>query len=340
MRFRRSSTLSTLAFCSAIASSSLIAAPAHAQADWQPSKTVEIVVAAGPGGGTDQLARLIQSIVAKYKLANVATVVINKGGGNGGEGYLDMKLAKGDPHKIIVGTNNAYLLPLVSKLGYAWTELTPVAAVAQDDFILWAPADAPYKTAKEYLDAVKADPSAFRMGGSQSKDVDQTLTLLINKTYGTKMAYIPFKSGSEAATQLAGKHIASNVNNPSENISQWRAGQVKPLCVFSRMRMVYTAKVTADKSWADVPTCKEQGIGIDEYRFPRTVFMPGGVKPEQLQFYASLLKRVSKTPEFIEYVERNALAPTFLEGAELAQYVKADEARARGIFQDAGWLVK
>jgi tripartite-type tricarboxylate transporter receptor subunit TctC len=313
------------------------AAPAHA--DWQPTRTIELVVAAGPGGGTDQLARLMQSVITKYKLAPVATVVLNKGGGNGAEGFLDTKLAKGDPHKLIVGTNNAYLLPLVAKLGYQWSELTPVAAVAQDDFILWTPADAPYRTAKELLDAAKADPSAFKIGGSQSKDVDQTLTLLINKTYGTKIVYIPFKSGSEAATQLAGKHIAANLNNPSENISQWRAGQVKPLCVFSKTRMSYTTKV-ADKAWSAIPTCKEQGLAIDEYRFPRTVFMPGGVSADQLKFYVNLLKRITQTPEFAEYVERNALAPTFLEGAALAAYIKADESRARGIFQDAGWLVK
>jgi tripartite-type tricarboxylate transporter receptor subunit TctC len=311
------------------------AAPAHA--DWLPTKTIEIVVAAGPGGGTDQLARLMQSVITKYKLAPVATVVLNKGGGNGAEGFLDTKLARGDAHKLIVGTNNAYLLPLVAKLGYQWSELTPVAAVAQDDFLLWTAADAPYKTAKELLDAVKADPASFRMGGSQSKDVDQTLTLLINKTYGTKMVYIPFKSGSEAAIQLAGKHIAANLNNPSENIAQWRAGQVKPLCVFSKTRMTYTTKV-ADKAWSDIATCKEQGLAIDEYRFPRTVFMPGAVSADQLRFYVNLLKKVTQTPEFAEYVERNALAPTFLDGAALVEYIKADETRARGIFQDAGWL--
>jgi tripartite-type tricarboxylate transporter receptor subunit TctC len=328
-----------LAPCASALSAALLFAAAPAHADWQPTRTIEIVVASGPGGGTDQLARLIQSIVTKYKLAPVSTVVLNKGGGNGAEGFLDTKLAKGDPHKIIVGTNNAYLLPLVAKLGYQWTELTPVAAVAEDEFLLWTAADAPYKTARDFLDAAKADPAAFKIGGSQSKDVDQTLTLLINKTYGTKIVYIPFKSGSEAAIQLAGKHISANVNNPSENISQWRANQVKPLCLFSKNRMVYTTKV-ADRAWSDIPTCKEQGLPIDEYRMPRTVFMPGAVSADQLKFYVNLLKRVTQTPEFAEYVERNALAPTFLEGAGLQGYIKADETRARAVFQDAGWLVK
>ena len=219
--------------CTLVAAGAL---PALATA-WQPDKNVEIVVAGGPGGGTDQLGRLIQSIITTHKFLDVNTIVLNKGGGNGAEAFLDMKMNKGDAEKLVIGTNNIYLLPLVSKLGYQWQELTPIAAVAEDDFILWSYKDAPWKDAKGFYEAVKADPSNLRMGGSQSKDVDQTLTLLLNQTTNSKLVYIPFKSGSEAATQLAGKHIAANVNNPSESISQWRGDQVEPLCVFSKERM-------------------------------------------------------------------------------------------------------
>ena len=314
-------------------------APAPARADWQPTNTIEIVVAAGPGGGTDQMARLIQAVIAKYKLAPVASVVVNKGGGNGAQGYLDMSLAKGDPHKIIVGTNNGYMLPMVTKLDYQWRALTPVAVLALDEFILWTPANAPYRSATEYLDAVKADPSSFNMGGSQAKDADQTLTLLINKTYNTKLAYIAFKSGSEAAAELAAGRITSNVNNPSENVAQWRAGQVKPLCVFAKRPMRYHTRI-ADKSWSDIPTCQAQGLAIEWFHFPRTVFMPGGVSGDQLKFYVDLMKRVTQTPEFADYVERNALTEAFLDGEELNDYIDGDVSRARGIFEGAGWLVE
>lgn len=58
-------------------------------------------------------------------------MVLNKGGGNGAEAFLDLKLAKGNAHKLVIGTNNVYLLPLVARLGYQWTDLTPVAAVAE-----------------------------------------------------------------------------------------------------------------------------------------------------------------------------------------------------------------
>lgn len=164
--------------CTLVAAGAL---PALAHA-WQPDKNVEIVVAGGPGGGTDQLGRLIQSIITTHKFLDVNTIVLNKGGGNGAEAFLDLKMNKGDPEKLVIGTNNIYLLPLVSKLGYQWQELTPIAAVAEDDFILWSYKGAPWKDAKSFYEAAKADPSKLRMGGSQSKDVDQTLTLLLNQT--------------------------------------------------------------------------------------------------------------------------------------------------------------
>lgn len=332
--FRGASRL--LLGCTLLCASAL---PVMAHA-WQPEKNVEIVVAGGPGGGTDQLGRLIQSIITTHKLLDVNTIVLNKGGGNGAEAFLDMKMSKGDADKIVIGTNNIYLLPLVSKLGYKWQELTPIAAVAQDDFILWTYKDAPWADAKGLYDTVKADGSKLRMGGSQSKDVDQTLTLLLNKTTGSKLVYIPFKSGSEAATQLAGKHIAANLNNPSESISQWRGNQVRPLCVFSKERMRYTDKIAGDQAWADVPTCHEQGLGVDEYRFPRTVFMPGDVSAEQRAFYVDLMRKVTEAPEFKAYVAQNALVPTFLQGEQLTAYIEQDTARVTPVFQEAGWLQK
>ncbi|MHC6227420.1 Bug family tripartite tricarboxylate transporter substrate binding protein [Pseudomonas sp. X10] len=323
-----------LAACSLFCASTM---PALADS-WQPEKNVEIVVAGGPGGGTDQLARLIQSAISQHHLLEVNTVVLNKGGGNGAEAFLDMKLANGDAHKLVIGTNNVYLLPLVAKLGYQWTDLTPVAAVAEDDFILWTYQDAPWADATAFNAELSKNPEKLRIGGSQSKDVDQTLTLMLAKQAGSKLTYIPFKSGSEASIQLAGKHIAANLNNPAESLSQWRGGQVKPLCVFSHERMIYRQKVTAEQSWADIPTCHEQGLGIDQYRFPRTVFLPGGISDEQRAFYVELMRKVSQAPEFKAYVERSALAPTFLEGQDLITYIEKDRQRVIPLFQEAGWL--
>ena len=151
--------------------------------------------------------------------------------------------------------------------------------------------NSPYKDAKSYIEAVKAKPETFKMGGSQSKDTDQTLTSMIQEATGAKFIYVPFQGGGEPAVQLAGGHIDSNTNNPNENIGQWKAGLVKPLCVFSPARLAKGPKVTADMGWSDIPTCKEAGMPIEQFQ-PRTVWLPGGVPADAVAFYADLLKKV------------------------------------------------
>src|SRR5712672_2809728 len=130
-----------------------------AEAAWEPTKTVEFVVPAGTGGGADQMARAIQGIVAKHSLMKQSMVVVNKSGGAGAEGFLDVKGAKGEPHKIIITLSNLFTTPLATGVPFNWKDLTPVAMLALDEFVLWVNAEQPFKTAKDYVDAVKAAPA-------------------------------------------------------------------------------------------------------------------------------------------------------------------------------------
>src|SRR5882672_9106986 len=125
---------------------------------WEPNKTVEFIVPAGTGGGADQMARLIQSIIAKHSLMKQPMVVVNKGGGAGAEGFLDVKGAKGDPHKIVITLSNLFTTPLATGIPFNWKDLTPVQMMALDQFVLWVNADTPYKTATDYVNAIKAAP--------------------------------------------------------------------------------------------------------------------------------------------------------------------------------------
>ena len=225
-------------------------------------------------------------------------VVVNKAGGAGAEGFLDVKGAKGDPHKIIITLSNLFTTPLATGVPFNWHDLTPVQMMALDQFVLWVNAETPYKTAKDYVDAVKkAGPGKFKMGGTGSKQEDQIITVAIEKQTGAKFTYIPFKGGGEVAVQLVGKHVDSTVNNPIEAVAQWRGGKLRPLCVFDTKRMPYKDKVTDNMSWDDIPTCKEAGLDVD-YLMLRGIFMAGGVTPDQVQYYVDLLKKVRATPEW------------------------------------------
>ncbi len=322
----------------ALAAAGLLACSGAAHgAAWEPSKPVEMIVPAGAGGASDQMARLISSIVSKHQLMKQPMIIQIKGGASGAEGAMDTLDSKGNAHKIMVAFSLIYTLPASTNLPFDWRKLNPVAMVALDEFLLWVNAETPYKTAKQFLDAVKAaPPDTFKMGGTGSKREDHLITFALEKVYGAKFTYIPYKSGGEAATQLVGKHIDSNVNNPSENIAQWRAGQVRALCVFSAQRMVYKTKITADQSWADIPTCASEGVKV-EYQMLRAFFLPPGTTKEQSAFYTDLMKKVVGTPEWKEYVERNALKEDFLTGADFTKFLEKDDAYHRALMKEAGF---
>src|SRR6185295_12830440 len=189
-------------------------APASAWAAWEPTRPVEFIVPAGTGGGADQMARTIQGIITKHQLMKQSMVVINKSGGAGGEGFLDVKNSRNNPHKLVITLSNLFTTPLATGIPFSYKDITPVAMMALDEFILWVNADKPYKTAKEFVDAAKAAGGSFKMGGTGSKQEDQIITVALEKQTGAKFTYIPYKGGGEVAVQLVGNHVDSTVNNP------------------------------------------------------------------------------------------------------------------------------
>jgi tripartite-type tricarboxylate transporter receptor subunit TctC len=320
-----------------LAASTALAMPAWA---WEPSKPVEFVVPAGTGGGADQMARMIQGIVIKHNLMKQPMIVVNKSGGAGAEGFLAMKEAKGDPHKIVITLSNLFTTPMATGVPFNWKDLTPVAMLAMDQFVLWVNAESPYKTATEFIAAAKAaGPNKFKMAGTGWKQEDQILTVGLEKATGTKFIYIPFKGGGDVAVQLVGKHVDSTVNNPIEAVAQWRAGSLRPLCVFDDERMPYKTKVTDTQSWNDIPTCKEAGVPAD-YVMLRGIFMAPGVTPEQQTFYVDLLKKVRATPEWKEYMEKGAFNQSFMVGSEFVKWVEGAEKNHRGLMTEAGFMAK
>jgi putative tricarboxylic transport membrane protein len=324
-----------LAASTCVAATTAWVAPAHA---WEPTRNVEFIVPAGTGGGADQMARMIQGIVAKHNLMKQTIVVVNKAGGAGGEGFLDIKNSKGNPNKLVITLSNLFTTPLATGIPFSWKDMTPVAMLALDEFVLWVNADSPYKTVQEYIAAVKAaPPGQFKMGGTGSKQEDQIITVAIEKAIGAKLTYVPYKGGGEVAVQLVGKHVDSTVNNPIEAVSQWRAGKLRPLCVFDSKTLPVQDKVVGDLSWSSIPTCKSQGLDI-EYLMLRGVFMPAGVPKDAVDFYVELFKKVRATPEWAQLMKEGSFNQSFMTGADYAAWVENEEKRHRNLMKEAGFL--
>ncbi len=307
---------------------------------WEPTKPVEFVVPAGTGGGADQMARFIQGVVAKNNLMKQPIIVVNKSGGAGAEGFLDVKGDKGNPHKIIITLSNLFTTPLATGVPFNWRDITPVQMLALDQFVLWVNEESPYKTPKAFLDALKAGPDrAIKMGGTGSKQEDQIIAVMMEKIAGKKMIYVPFKGGGDVAVQLVGKHIDATVNNPIEAESHWRSGKLRPLCVMDKAAMPYKAKLTATQAWGDIPTCASAGVAVD-YAMLRGIFMPPGVSQDQVNFYLELFKKVRALPEWKDFMEKGAFNTTALAGPEFVDWLGKNEQMHRVLMREAGFIAQ
>jgi tripartite-type tricarboxylate transporter receptor subunit TctC len=211
--------------------------------------------------------------------------------------------------------------------------------LALDQFVLWVNKDAPYKTAKDYIEAVKAgEDKSFKMGGTGSKQEDQIITAALEKlTAPKKFTYIPFAGGGKVAVQLVGNHVNSSVNNPIEAVSQWKAGNLRPLCIFDAKRSIYTQKVTETMAWSDIPTCKESGVGT-EYQMLRGIFMSPGAKQEHVDYYVDLFKKVMATDDWKSFMEQGAFNQTFMTGDQFKTWVAAADKTHYELMKGAGFL--
>ncbi len=312
----------------------LVAALTPAHAAWEPTKPIEFVVPAGPGGGADQMARLISGFAEKHKLSPQPLIVVNRAGGAGAEGFLYVKGKKGDAHTIIITLSNLFTTPLHTGVPFNWRDLTPIARMALDQFILWVNAETPYKTAKEYLAAVKersGSGNRMKMGGTGSAQEDQILTIQLEHALGVKFTYVPFKGGGEVCVNLVGKHVDSTVNNPIECVSHWRAKRVRPLAVFDTARI-------PDPDWKGIPTVKE-ALGTDiHYLMLRGIFGAPDQPKEAVAWYVSFLRKVYDTSEFKEYLAQGALKPAFATGAEYVKWVEENEKLHKDLMAKGGLL--
>jgi tripartite-type tricarboxylate transporter receptor subunit TctC len=304
-----------------------------ATAAWEPTKPVEFNVPAGTGGGADIMARFVSPLFQKNKITDKPFIVTNRSGGAGAEGFLHVKGKTGDDHTIIITLDNLFTTPLATGIPFNWKDLTPISRLALDYFILWVNAESPYKTAKEYLEAVKKDPNKLKMAGTGTKQEDQIITVQLEQAFGTKWAYVPFKGGGEVCVELVGKHVDSTVNNPSECVSHWRAGKVRPLAVIDHERIPLPM-------WDQIPTLKE-ATGTDiSYLMLRGIFAAPKIKKEVQDGYAALFKKVYDSEDYQKYLKDYALKGALLSGADYVKWLEQKEATTKDLMAKGDMLKK
>ena len=296
-------------------------------AEWQPKKPVEFVIMAGPGGGADKMARLMQTVIEKHKFSPKPFIPVNKPGGSGAEALVHLKSKSGDDHTIMVTLNSFYTTPLRQpKLGVNSLDFTPIARMAEDTFLLWVHKDSGIKSLDEFVAAAKAKGGDWIMAGTGKGQEDELLTNFLNSTYGLSIKYVPFKGGGRVAKELAGKHANSTVNNPSEALGFYESGDVVPIVTFTGERLPL---------FPDVPTITEVGKPYSYY-MQRSVVGTPGMSDEAYAFYRDVFKKVYDSEEWQTYMKKKSLLGEFITGEDLVDYWKVNNETHRKLLTEIG----
>ena len=301
---------------------------ALAQAQWKPTKTLEVIVHTAPGGGNDLLARAVAQMLEKEKLLPVRMQVINKPGGNGAVAAAALSEKKGESNVLGFITSVWIANPLTtSEAKVTLHDLTPVANVLREPAVFAVRTDSPYKTLKDFIDAAKAKPGELKQSGGSVTSRDNIIRQTLQSSTGAKWAFVSFQGGGERLAALLGGHVDMMVIEPQEAGEQIRAGKLRVLAQI------------ADKplpSYPNIPTLKQAGFDVVATPQIRAVVAPPGIPKEALAYYEDLFLKLSKTASWKKYVEDYQLEDSYSTGADLGKSITQIEKDMRTQFQMAG----
>ena len=294
---------------------------------WKPKRPIDFTIMAGPGGGADQIARFIQSVVEKYDMTNRPLVPTNRGGGSGAEALIHVSGTSDPDHTILVTLNSFFTTPLrQANLGIDVQTFTPVAMMGVDPFVLWVHKDSGITTFDQFVEKVKSMDGEYVMGGTGSGQEDSIVIAYLSGAYGLKVKYIPYDGGGAVARDLAGKQIMATVNNPAEAKGFFEAGEVVPLLAFSDERM---------PGFPDIPTIKELGHDFSYYNQRAVVGAPG-MSPEAAAYYQDLFAKVYETEEWQTYLVSESMAPLWMNADEQRAYWATQVETHRKLLESLG----
>jgi putative tricarboxylic transport membrane protein len=278
-----------------------------------PSKSIEVVVPYAPGGGTDNLMRMITGIIDENKWSPVPLNVNNRAGGSGTVGYSYLINKKGDPNVVAGATPMIVSGKLQGRLpGNHRDAMTVLMIVAIDELMLSVRNESPYKTIEEFVEAARAKPGQLTVGGTGIHNEDHIFVHLFEEAAKIKLKYVPFNSGGEVTAALMGGHIDAGVMNPNEIVAQVEAGKARNLAVAAHKRMTDAPAV---------PTFAEKGYPF-YWEQMRGVVGPANMPPEAVAWWQETLKKVTATKKWQDdYIKGNLLTPTQWTGEEANRYL-------------------
>ena len=313
----------------ALSLGAIVAAAPSAAQDWKPSRPVEFVVGSGPGGGNDKTARLIQKIWRENNWVDLVNV-INKPGGGGALAYTYVSEKAGDGHYLVVVRKALLTNHILGRSPLQYTELTPLAVMANEPNAMAVRADSPIRNLKDLVATFKSDAQSITTSvGSTRGGPSHMLVVQMAKLAGAdlrQLKVVTFNGTAESVTNLLGGHIQMISSSVDALIPHHKSGAMRILGV----AMAQRAKVVAD-----VPTFREQGYDTIVGNWT-SIMGPKGMSPAQVAYWEGLLERTFKHPAWQSMLDGDALEHDFRKSQAAREMLAKDYESERKMLTELG----
>jgi putative tricarboxylic transport membrane protein len=287
-------------------------APSFAQP--YPTKPIEVIVHTSAGSGGDVVSRAVAEIIRANKFLPQGLSVTNRVGGSGVVGFSYFKTRRGDPYTMMSVTGTILAMAYRPEINIGLENYTPLALFAIDPQTIMVPADSPYKTFKDMMEAARAKPETLVAATTSIQGTGRMVIHLIEKAVpGAKFKFVTFKGGSEAVTSVAGGHTTFTTENLSEGQGFVEGKKVRVLAIAADKRLPQAP---------DVPTLQELGYPVTAGTIRGFTFT-AGVPKEAVVTMEAALKKAHDSPEWKEIAKRNIYQDTFLGSADFAKFLAA-----------------
>jgi putative tricarboxylic transport membrane protein len=323
MSMRRDQFLKSAAALAALATAGL---PLSARA----AAALKILVPANPGGGWDMTGRALGKALQDAGAAGAVTFE-NKGGAAGAIGLAQfVNAAKGDPNAMMV--MGAVMLGglITSKQPVSLTQATPIARLTSEYNVFVLPANSPYKTMKDVVEALKKDPGSVKWGGGSRGATEHIAAAMLAHEVGvdaTKVNYVAFRGGGEAVAAILGGNVTIGGSGYSEFQPYIESGKMRPIAITAPQRL----------KGLDIPTMKELGYNVEIGNW-RGVYGAPGITPQQRQVLIDYIVKATKSKAWTEALEKNGWTPAVLTGKDFEDFVDREFASLRAIMHKSGMV--
>jgi putative tricarboxylic transport membrane protein len=289
---------------------------------------VQIFVPAAPGGGWDQTARTMEQVLRAEKLIGTAQIT-NVPGAGGAVGLPQFVNQWRNRQNAMMVAGMVMVGALIAnKAAAKLSQTTPIARLTGEFLAVVVPAGSPFKTAKDMVDAMKADASKVPVAGGSAGGSDHILLGMIGKAAGvapSKLNYVPYAGGGQALAALLGSQVAAGISGYGEFAEQVKAGKLRILAI------------SADKRQAgiDAPTLKESGVDVELFNW-RGVFAPPGVSDAQKATLVGLIEKMAASAAWQEELKKRDWTGILLTGDAYAKFVAEESQRIEGVLKDLG----